>query len=145
MITADSSLDSIRQEAIQRQARQRVDVLDEMRAVKNALDRGLTQRPIAELLMTSQARVSRLLKAIERRGGDLSQDPEEIILRTTAYDTDRTKMVADLKGFHYTFGEEAPYPHEGRIPGTWDQVVSCYAQKMLTDEEFNEIRRAVGR
>lgn len=145
MITADSSLDSIRKEALQRQARQRVDVLDEMRAAKNAVDRGQTQRAIADLLMTSQARVSRLLKAIERRGGDLSPDPEEIILRATAYDTDRHQLVALLQGFRYTYGEEAPYPHEGRIPGTWDQVVSCHAQKLLTAEEFSEIRRTLDR
>ncbi len=145
MITADSSLDSIRKEALQRQARQRVDVLDEMRAVKNAVDRGLSQRPIADLLMTSQARVSRLLKAIERRGGDLGQEPEEIILRATAYDTDRKQLVHALQVFPYTFGEDAPYLHEGRIPGTWDQVVACRAQKMLSVEEFDQVRRAIGR
>nr|WP_239536561.1 helix-turn-helix domain-containing protein [Arthrobacter roseus] len=61
--------------------RQRVDRLDELRAAKNAADRNLTQREIAELLATSQTQVHRMLQALERRGGTVEQDPEEIILR----------------------------------------------------------------
>lgn len=145
MINMDSNLRAIQREALQRQARQRVDRLDELRAVKNAADRDLTQRDIAELLATSQAKVHRLLKALERTGGDLSVDPEELILRAFVYDADRAKLVDDLKGFRFTFGEEAPFPHEGRLPGTWDQVVAAFAQGLLSEEEFDEVRLAVGR
>lgn len=145
MINMDPDLRAIHREALQRQARQRVDRLDELRAAKNASNRNLTQREIAELLATSQAKVHRLLQALERRGGDLSVDPEELILRAFVYDADRSKLVAELKASVYTFGEEAPYPHEGRLPGSWDQVVAARAQGLLTKEEFDQVRMAIGR
>lgn len=145
MIIMDRDLQSIHHQALQRQARQRVDRLDELRAARNAADRSLTQRDIAELLATSQTQVHRLLQALERRGGTLAQDPEEMILRAFAYDSSRDELVKALKVFPYTFGEDAPYPHEGRLPGTWDQVVAAYAQGMLGEEEFNEVRAAIGR
>lgn len=132
--------------ALQRHARQRVDLLDELRAVHNASSRGMNQRQIADILMTSQAKVHRMLKAIERRRSVLDvQEPEEIILRAFAYDTPRRELVDKLKAFTYTDGEDAPYPHEGRIPGTWDQVVSAFAQDLLEESEFTEVRLAVGR
>lgn len=145
MITMDSSLEALHHQALQRQARQRVDLLDELRAVQNAANRNYSQREIADILATSQAKVHRMLKAIERRKGDLALDPEEVILRAFAYDTPRKKLVADLKAFSYTFGEEAPYPHEGRLSGTWDQVVAAVAQGLLSEAEFNEVRAAIGR
>ncbi|WP_035770232.1 hypothetical protein [Arthrobacter castelli] len=145
MITMDHELGTIHRGALQRQARQRVDRIDDLRAAKNASDRGLNQRDIAELLATSQAKVHRMLKTIERRSGNLEQDPEELILRVFAYDTDRRELVEILKAFPYTFGESAPYPHEGRTPGTWDQVVAAYAQDLLTKDEFNKVRAAIGR
>ena len=145
MITMDSNLAALHRQALQRQARQRVDLLDELRAVQNAAHRDLTQREIAEILATSQAKVYRMLKAIQRRNDNLELDPEEIILRAFAYDTPREKLVSDLKAFSYTFGEDAPYPHEGRLPGTWDQVVAGLAKDLLTDAEFNEVRAAIGR
>lgn len=145
MIVMDNDLRAMHKEALQRQARQRVDLIDELRAANNAAKRNLPQRDIADLLATSQPKVHRLLKAIERRGGEVIVDPEEIILRAFAYDTSRQKLVEDLKAFPYTFGEEAPFPHEGRLPGTWDQVVVAVAQELLTVEEFDEVRAAVGR
>lgn len=145
MITMDSSLAAMRHQALQRQARQRVDLLDELRAVQNATNRHLTQRETADILATSQAKVHRMLKAIERRNGNLDLDPEEIILRAFAYDTSREKLLTDLKLFPYTFGENAPYPHEGRLPGTWDQVVTAFAQGLLDEAEFNVVRAAIGR
>jgi hypothetical protein len=122
-----------------------VDLLDELRAVQNASRRGLTQRETADILATSQTKVYRLLKAIERRETDLAPDPEEIILRAFAYDMPRQELIADLKAFRYTFGQDAPYPHEGRLPGTWDQVVTALAQGFLDEAEFNEVRAAIGR
>ncbi|MEV4991619.1 hypothetical protein [Pseudarthrobacter sp. LMD1-1-1.1] len=145
MITMDSSLAAMHHQALQRQARQRVDLLDELRAVQNVARRGFNQRDIAEILVTSQPKVHRMLKAIERRNGNLDLDPEEVILRAFAYDTSREKLVADLKAFTYSFGEDAPYPHEGRVPGTWDQVVAAVAQGFLTEAEFNMVRAGIGR
>lgn len=145
MLTMDPDLQALHQQALQRHARQRVDHLDELRAVKNAADRRLTQRQIADLLETSQAKVHRMLKALERRDGSSTHGPAEIILRAFAYDTDRAALIETLKAFPYTFGEDAPYPHEGRVPGTWDQVLTSFAQDLLSKEEFDELRTALGR
>lgn len=145
MLVMDSNLQALHHQALQRQARKLVDDLDELKAAQNAARRGLSQRDIADLLETSQAKVHRLLKAVERRGGKLEAGPEEIALRAFAYDTSRSALVQTLKEFPYTDAQDAPYPHEGRIPGTWDQVVTALARGLLSDEEFEEIKGAVGR
>ncbi|MDI2036655.1 hypothetical protein [Paenarthrobacter nitroguajacolicus] len=146
MIVMDNDLAALHRGARQRQARQRVDLLDELRAVHNASSRGMNQREIADVLVTSQAKVHRMLKAIERRPDVLSAGaPEEIILRAFVCDTPRVELLERLKSLSYTDGEDAPYPHEGCIPGTWDQVVGAFAQDLLTEREFNEVRAAVGR
>ncbi|GAP60672.1 hypothetical protein AHiyo1_42440 [Arthrobacter sp. Hiyo1] len=116
MITMDSSLEAIHKEALQRQARQKVDLIDELRAALNADRRGIPQRDIADLLATSQARVHRLLKAIERRGGTVNKDPEEIILRAFAYDTSRQRLMEELMSYTYTFGEQAHIPTKDEFP-----------------------------
>ncbi|MGG5753650.1 hypothetical protein ACQ3I4_13650 [Zafaria sp. Z1313] len=140
MIVMDGGLRALHHEALQRQARQRLDILDETRAALQAKQSGLNQRQIADLLVTSQPKVHRLLKAIDRRGGELNEDPEELILRAFVYDTPRDELVERLVEFQYSFGEDAPDPHEGRIPGTWDQVVSAAAQGLLNEDEFAAIR-----
>lgn len=145
MFTMNRDLATLHHRALQRQARVRVDQLDELRAVKNAADRGLAQRDIAELLATSQAKVHRLLKAVERRCADLRQDPQELSLRAFAYDTSRNDLVEALKAFPHTFGEDARAPHEGRLGGTWDQVVAAHAQGMLDSGEFDDVRAAISR
>ncbi|WP_284976798.1 hypothetical protein [Arthrobacter sp. efr-133-TYG-104] len=146
MIVMDNDIAALHRGALQRQARQRVDLLDELRAVHNASARGMNQRDIADVLVTSQAKVHRMLKAIERRPDVLSANqPEELILRAFAYDTPREVLLEKLKSMDYTDGEDAPYPHEGRIPGTWDQVVGAFAQELMDESEFNEVRAAVGR
>ncbi|MFK0002215.1 hypothetical protein ACIQTZ_19325 [Paenarthrobacter sp. NPDC090520] len=146
MIVMNNDIAALHRGALQRQARQRVDLLDELRAVHNASSRGMNQREIADVLVTSQAKVHRMLKAIERRPEVLSaEEPEEIILRAFAYDTPRAELLQKLKSLTYTDGEDAPYPHEGRLPGTWDQVVGAFAQDLLNESEFNEVRAAVGR
>ncbi|WP_423185127.1 hypothetical protein [Arthrobacter sp. NyZ413] len=106
----DNNLKAIHKEALQSQARQRVDLIDEMRTAKNAADRKLPQRDIAGLLATSQAKVHRLLKALDPRGGLVDKDPEEMILRAFAYDSSGKTLVDDLKALSYTFGKSAPCP-----------------------------------
>lgn len=141
----DTKLQELQHHAMQRQARQRLDLLADMRAVKEARDSVLPQREIAEVLVTSQSKVHRLLKAIERRGDNLDPDPAELILRAFANDDTRGELLEQLKTYPYDYGEDAPYPHEGRLPGTWDQVVVAYAQKLISKDEFDEVRAAVGR
>ena len=128
------------QQALQRLAQQAVSALDERRAAKRLLDLGCSQRKIAEILMTNQAKVHRMLKTIERRGGATPVEPEEIILLAAAGEITRQTMMDELKGFEYTSGRDAPYPYEGRVSGTWDQVTSAYGRGLISKEEFDEVK-----
>jgi hypothetical protein len=130
---------------LRRQARQRLARFDELRAATDFLHRGLTQRDVADLLSISEAQARRLLTAAARHGPILQPEPEEIILRAFAYGTDRTELIQTLKTFPYTFGEDAPDSREGRLPGTWDQVIAARAQGLLSRDEFAQISAALGR
>lgn len=132
-------------EALQRQARKRLDELEDMRAAAQAEARGFTQRQIADLLVTSQPRVHRLLKAASHRSEVMQRMPEEMILEAFVHETSRIRLLEELKQFSYTYGEYAPYPYEGRVPGTWDQVVAAFMHELLSQEEFEEVRAAIGR
>jgi hypothetical protein len=130
-------------EDLRRQARQRLVRCDELRAAMEFLHRGLTPRDVADLLSISEAQAGRLLKAAARHGPILQPEPEEIILRAFIDGTGRRELVETLKAFQYTFSQEAPPPHEGRLPGTWDQVVAAHAQGLLSSDEFDEIRTTI--
>jgi hypothetical protein len=140
----DAQLGAIHHDALQRAARRRIDVVDDMRAAKQAEERGLNQREIADILVTSQARVSRLLKSVADRPQLSDQDPEELILRAFAYDQDRRTLLEKLKKYSYSDGRVGPN-QDGYIRGSWDQVVLGFAKDLLSQEEFEEIRTAVGR
>ena len=71
--------------------------------------------------------------------------PEELILEAFVEETPRSELLAQLKEFPYTFATEAPYPHEGRTPGTWDQVVAAYVQELLSEDEFVKVSEAIER
>lgn len=130
-------------EELRRRARQRVARFDELRAARGFLHRGLTPRDVADLLSISEAQAGRLLRAAARRSSSREPEPEEMILRAFVDRLDCRRLVEALKAFPYTFGEEAPPPHEGRLPGTWDQVVAAHAQELLSRDEFDEIRTTI--
>ncbi len=68
---------------------------------------------------------------------------EELILRAWLDGGDRDELVAALSEREYTWGVVAPYPDEGRVPGTWDRVVRACFHGYLGDDEFERIRVAV--
>jgi hypothetical protein len=132
-------------ERLRRQARHRLQLLDQLRAAGDILDRGLSRQDVADLLSISDAQAHRLLKAAQRRGATREPEPAEIILRAFAYGTDRAELIETLKAFPYTFGQDAPDSRQDRLPGTWDQVVSAHAQGLLSRDEFAQISAAIGR
>lgn len=143
MSTLSPDMRQLHHEAMQRQARKRLDELEDMRAAVRAESRGLTQREIADVLVTSQPRVHRLLRAAARREDLTKKMPEELILQALVHETSRSELLDELKRFPYSFADDAPYPHEGRIPGTWDQVVAAYIQELLSENEFLEVTEAI--
>lgn len=138
----DPVVQAERRQALKRLAQRSVSDLDERRAAKRLLDLGCSQREIAEVLMTSQAKVHRMLKIIERKGGVITVEPEEVILRAIAGEISRREMIDELKDFEYSLGTDAPYPHEDHVDGTWDQVLSAYARGLISKEEFDEVKTA---
>ena len=125
-----------------RQARERLDAIDEMRDAKRLSLAGKSQREIAEVLNTTQPRVHRILRGSWALGDE--QTPDEVILRATLNETPREQLVKDLSTMHYTFTKYAPSPHEGSIPGTWTQVGAAHLVGLLSDEEYEEICAFVG-
>lgn len=137
--------EQIRHDALQRKARQRLDRIRELRAAGEAEALGMTQREIAAALGTNQTKVQRMLNAVALRGGSIPVEPEEIILEAFEQGTPRAELIAKLKDYPFTFGESAPYPMEGRIPGTWDQVRGAAISGYLSESELDEIRAHIGR
>lgn len=126
-------------------ARNGLHFLDRLRDVKACADCGLGTEGTAVVLGLPQARVARLLASLKFGGGSPEPEPEEIILHAYVDRADRSELLEQLKAYPYTFGECAPWPHDGYLPGTWDQVVSAMYQDLLSWDEFDQLRAAVGR
>lgn len=124
-----------------RRARERLDQIGEMRAADELYKLGKSQREIADLLITTQPRVDRLLRGAHALGD--APTPEERILRATVEDSPRDLLVRELRAYDYTFTEYAPSPHEGSVPGSWSQVSMAHRLRLLSDEEYENVRAAV--
>lgn len=139
MNISHESLKLLGREARQRRARRALDRIADLRAVAAVAAAGKTPLDIATLLHMSEARVRRAIDSLGRRGGNVDVEPRERILLAFVDDSSRTELICTLRGLTYTRGVNAPPPHEGRIKGTWDQIIEAYAQGMLTDPEFTEL------
>jgi hypothetical protein len=84
-----------------------------------------------------------MLRSPQVLGGDVALSPEEVILRAFVDGTPREQLIDRLAAFPYTFGEYAPYPHEGKFPGTWDQVQQACVAGFLTMEEYLRVHDTV--
>ncbi|MBB5164182.1 sigma-70 family RNA polymerase sigma factor [Mycobacterium sp. AZCC_0083] len=136
-----TTVEEIAHKAHIRQARERLDFLDEMRDAQRLALAGKSQREIADILNTTQPRVGRILRGA--RALPEAETPEEIILRATIDDTPRDVLVAQLSSYPYTFTEFAPFPHDGSVPGTWTQVSAAHLVELLSDEEYESVCAAV--
>ncbi|EFQ84358.1 nucleotidyltransferase domain protein [Aeromicrobium marinum DSM 15272] len=124
-----------------RRAHERLARLEELRSMRALSDGGVPPEQIAATVGTTVARVRAKLRVVERRG--TGPWPEELILRAAIDGSSRTDLVAALSRMSYTFGEHAPYPHEGSTSGTWDEITSGYVGGWLSKAEFHEILAAV--
>lgn len=130
---------AIAEAGLRRGAQKRLDQIEEIRDAHTLAAGGLTHREIANALLTSQPRVSRLL----REGGSPEVGPEEVILRAAVDDSDRAALVQELSQMEYTFGEHDPTGGGGYRRGTWDDVQSAARQGLLTAEEYDAVLSAV--
>lgn len=136
-----TAVEGIAHRAQIRQARERLDLIEEMRDANRLKLAGKSQREIADILNTTQPRVGRVLRGARVLGE--AETPEEIILRATVEATPRDALVKQLSRLHYTFTEFAPAPHEGSVPGTWTQVSAAHLLGLLSDEEYESVCAAV--
>lgn len=136
-----TTVERIAHRAQVRRAHERLNQIDEMREANELNKLGKSQREIAELLLTTQPRVGRLLRGARVLGD--APTPEELILRATVEETPRDVLIEQLSAYEYTFTEYAPYPHEGAVPGTWAQVSVAHQLRLLSDEEYENVRSAV--
>ncbi|BBY99450.1 hypothetical protein [Mycolicibacterium fallax] len=99
------------------------------------------QAVVAERFGIDDREAARLVRQVER--WDDGDEAEELILRAWVDGGDRDELVAELSRREYTFPEYAPYPFEGRLPGTWDRVVRAMLHGYLSDDEFERARGVV--
>lgn len=99
------------------------------------------QAVVAERFGIDDREAARLVRQVER--WDDGDEAEELILRAWVDGGDRDELVAALSGREYTWGVVAPYPDEGRLPGTWDRVVRAWLHGYLSDDEFERVRAVV--
>ena len=140
-VIAEDDLSTVRRAALNRRATERLARIDDIRAAVRLSRAGKTQREIARILHVTQPVVHRLLRAARLVGTEVT--PEEVILRAFVDDAPREALVQRLIAFHYSFPEYAPYPHEGKTAGTWDQVGSALIAGFITEDEYLRVRKAV--
>ncbi|MCP2626072.1 helix-turn-helix domain-containing protein [Mycolicibacterium smegmatis] len=129
-----ATIERIAHRALIRHAQERLNLIAEMREADELKHLGKSQREIADILLTTQPRVGRLLRAAVTLGD--TPTPEEIILHATVDELPRDELIKQLCEIDYTFTEFAPYPHEGGVPGSWTQVSAAHLHGLLTDEEY---------
>ena len=134
-------IDRIAHKAKIRQARGRLNAIEEMRDARQLKLAGKSQREIADTLRTTQPRVHRMLRGAQALGDE--QTPEELILRAILNKTARDVLVKKLSGLHYTFTTYPTSPHEGSVPGTWTQGAAAHLLGLITDEEYDTVCAAV--
>lgn len=124
-------------------ARERVDWIDEDRAIADYIRQELPDWEIAAQLGISLTRVRRTSADLSRLGGVVPENPEEIVARCVGDHGDRDAMLERLRTWPYTFATQAPRPAEGGTTGTWDDIEDALFNGWLMRVEFDVIRAAV--
>jgi hypothetical protein len=115
--------------------------IDEARAVLRAADAGQTQRAIAEALGKPQTQIHRILRRARLSETDMRTSAREVILQCQAGAITHGMMVGLLKGA--AEGKSAQGEHDsGFAPDDWDEIRSAYMSSLLTEAEYEELRRS---
>lgn len=117
--------------------------INELRAVSDASEQGMSQRKIGVALGLSQTQIHRILRKVESHSEVLETSPNEIIWQAETGRITRTAMLKALKEFEHTAGEHAPDGQDGYLAGTWDQVRRAFFRGLLSENEFESLFNAV--
>lgn len=88
-----------------------------LRAVHDAVEAGLKQRQIAELVGVEQPEISRLAKAARLTPEACERGPREVLLEYAVGLIGHKAMMDELEHWDYTFGRTDP-SGEVYLPGT---------------------------
>lgn len=121
-------------------ARRELVEIEVLRAVGEAAKHQWSQRQIAVLLGRSQPDVQRTLKRIAAHPELVQVSPREIALRRAAGEISDEKMMEQMRGLPYSFGEVEPNPAgEGYRRGSWDEVRRLRREGLITNEEWETL------
>lgn len=124
-------------------ARARLDRLEQMRLVADAIDANAVQDSIASELGISQATVSRMVRQIRADRTILGVAPIETIYRRAAQEITTEEMMASLNGATFTLGTFDPTGGDGYLRGTWDQIATALVEGFISEGEYNLLARQV--
>lgn len=119
-------------------ARRLLDEIEEMRFIKESvLDGGMSQAAVADLLGTSQASVSRLVKKVAEKPSATKPTVVEIISRATVKETTRKRMVNDLLALRIGYVKR---------PGSeWEAFRDAVQRGFMSKKEASPIIEAAAR
>ncbi|MEV0945078.1 hypothetical protein [Rhodococcus sp. NPDC049939] len=107
-----------------------------LRAVRDAIEDGWTQREIAEQLDVAQPEVSRLAKTARLTPEVCERSPREVLLEYATEQIDHAAMMNELENWNYTFGRTDP-TGETYLTGTWDQIER--AGDLISDADYQRL------
>lgn len=124
--------------ALERVAKRRV-----AQAILRASTRpGVTQSSISDIVGVSQAQVNRRLQELSRSPELLVRIPADVINERTADLISTEEMMRQLRTWVFTFGSVATVngtPTDAYERGTWDDVEAAFHQRLLSDNEMQEL------
>lgn len=125
----------------QLQARREVDRIDRDRLIVDALEEGMTQTEAAERFGISQATVHRTARRTDEIKAEREDPPPlEVITRYWAGQLTHEELMADLLARTYVEGHIPEGSYDAYVRGSWDQVEHAYLTRLLTREEFEQVR-----
>jgi hypothetical protein len=113
------------------------------RAVFHAVQDGLTQRQISDIVGSlSQASIQRLIQRVAANPELIRQTPAEIVDRRAAGLIDDESMMSTLMEWTYSAGHVPSIngvSTDAYVTGDWDDIELAYYRELLSDKEFHQL------
>jgi hypothetical protein len=113
------------------------------RAIFHAVQDGLTQRQISDIVGSlSQASVQRLIQRVAADPELMRETPAEIVDRRAAGLIDDELMMSALMKWTYSTGYVPSIngvSTDAYITGDWDDIELAYYRELLSDKEFHQL------
>lgn len=129
-------------------AEQQLAKLTMKREVAKMLEEGLSPDQLAHRLGLSMRETRRWVfatTAVMGPSGQIPVSPAEVVYEAAVGMRSRESMLKDLTHRKYTYARDAEpdNPLSARTIGTWDDLLVCLSQGLLTEDEYVQIQDAV--